>query len=609
MRLIRRVLIVLALLATAPGVAAYAQSPAANRVLLLYSHEREMAMFTGFDRAFRARMQSGAALPIEFYAEYLDLIRFAEPLRTQDSIDYFRAKYAGPRIDLIVTIGSLAFDFVREHGDAIFPGIPIVFTSVNASRIAQLTLEENTTGVAVTRDVRQTLDLLLTVQPDVRRIVIPTGSSPTEKAWAKETRELFQPYEKRVQITYLSDLSMETMLQRLSSLGEKSAVLFTTLFYYDADGRYFRPEEALASISARSNAPVYGTDEAFLGLGIVGGVLYDPSAAGDTAARFGQRILAGAKPAEIPVETTNPNYTMFDARQLERWHISRTRLPPGSVIRFEEVGTWERYRVYIVGALSLLILQAALIVGLIVASARRRRAEASLRTSHVQIRDLAGRLITAQEQERTRLARELHDDVGQRMAIIGMELTELDKMLPSGAEAAHAKVRGVDDIVAALARDVRGISHKLHSSKLEYLGLAIAAGGFCKEISSHHRAAIEYVHENVPTDLDETVAISLFRVLQEALSNALKHSGAQHFRVMLQGSDGQITLQVIDDGRGFDVPAALSGQGLGLIGMQERLRLVSGEVVVDSAPGAGTTVRASAPLRASSRQIGRPAFT
>ena len=113
----------------------------------------------------------------------------------------------------------------------------------------------------------------------------------------------------------------------------------------------------------------------------------------------------------------------------------------------------------------------------------------------------------------------------------------------------------------------------------------------------------------MPTDLDETVAISLFRVLQEALSNALKHSGAQHFRVMLQGSDGQITLQVIDDGRGFDVPAALSGQGLGLIGMQERLRLVSGEVVVDSAPGAGTTVRASAPLRASSRQIGRPAFT
>src|SRR5262249_46978218 len=161
----------------------------------------------GFDRAFRARLQAGASWPVEFYTEYLDLIRFAEPIHKQSSIDYFRTKYAEHGIDLVVPIGSLAFDFVVEHGPAMLPDVPILFTSVNASRIAQTTLDGRTTGVAVRRDVRQTIDLILALQPETQMIVIPIGSSPTEKAWAQDTRELFRPYEARVRITYLSDLS------------------------------------------------------------------------------------------------------------------------------------------------------------------------------------------------------------------------------------------------------------------------------------------------------------------------------------------------------------------------------------------------------------------
>jgi signal transduction histidine kinase len=572
----------------------------------VYSHEREMAMYAGFDRALRARLKSGGSSPIEFYTEYLDLMRFAEPVQRQKSVDYFRAKYAGPRIDLIVAVGSLAYDFILEHGDAISPDVPIVFTSVNASRIAQTPLKENVTGVAVERDVRQTFDLLLAVQPDLQRIVIPIGSSSTEKAWAEDTRQLFQPYEKRVRVEYLSDLSMDAMLRRLSALPEHSAVLFTTVFYYDAAGQYFLPDEALAGISARSTAPVYGTDEAFLGSGIVGGVLYDLTPTADITGRMAQRVLAGEKPASIPVETLNPNHPMFDARQLERWSIPKARLPAGSVIRFEEVGIWARYKIYIVGAASLVVFQAALIVGLIAMSAKRQRAETSLRVSHVRIRDLAGRLITVQEEERSRIARELHDDVCQRMALLGIELTRLHGMLPDGAVDARTQVSELDSAVCELAKDVQGISHQLHSSKLEYFGLAVAAGHFCNEVSSHYGTTIEYVHENVSAYLDKDVAISLFRVLQEAMSNVVKHSGARHCWVTLRGQDDEVTLHVMDDGRGFDTRAAQGGQSLGLISMQERLRLVNGEVSVDSEPGVGTTVRASAPSRTTPPDVSSP---
>jgi hypothetical protein len=147
----------------------------------VYSQEREMAMYAGFDRALRTRLQFGAAQPIEFYTEYLDLMRFAEPLHRQQSVDFFRVKYAGPRIDLIVAVGSLAFDFILENGDEIFPGVPVVFASVNVSRTGRIGLKPNMTGVAVKRDIRQTLDLILTVQPDTQQIIVPVGSSPTER--------------------------------------------------------------------------------------------------------------------------------------------------------------------------------------------------------------------------------------------------------------------------------------------------------------------------------------------------------------------------------------------------------------------------------------------
>src|SRR5262249_4048851 len=159
--------------------------------------------------------------------------------------------------------------------------------------------------------------------------------------------------------------------------------------------------------------------------GIVGGVLYDLRPAGEAAGRLGQRVLAGESPSSIPVETIDSNYPMFDARQLERWHIAKSRLPAGSVIRFEEIGPWGRYKYYIVGAVSLMLLQAVLIIGLFVARAKRRRAEVSLRASHVQIRDLAGRLITAQEEERSRIARELHDDAGQRIASLSIAVSRI----------------------------------------------------------------------------------------------------------------------------------------------------------------------------------------
>jgi signal transduction histidine kinase len=204
--------------------------------------------------------------------------------------------------------------------------------------------------------------------------------------------------------------------------------------------------------------------------------------------------------------------------------------------------------------------------------------------------------MSAQEEERTRVARELHDDISQRMTFLAIDLAGLRQALPASETGVQEQAQGLYDAVIELARDVRGISHGMHSSKIDLLGLAMAAGNLCKEFSSHRDLHIEYVQKDVPTRLPQGVAVSVFRVLQEALSNVVKHSGARHCRVTLEGATDVLHLEVIDDGRGFD-GAAMSGKhGVGLLSMQERLKLVNGNVVIDSKVGAGAAVRAYVPL-------------
>jgi signal transduction histidine kinase len=185
------------------------------------------------------------------------------------------------------------------------------------------------------------------------------------------------------------------------------------------------------------------------------------------------------------------------------------------------------------------------------------------------------------------------------MSFLVMDAARLRDTLPDNADA-RGQARSLQEALIALGREVQGISHRLHASKIELLGLPAAADNFCKELESRHDINVEFAHDGVPRRLPEGVAISLFRVLQEALSNVVKHANAQKCRVRLNGVENEVRLEVRDDGRGFDAASALSGYGLGLISMQERLKLVKGSVVIESEVGRGTTIRATVPLRANS---------
>ncbi len=210
--------------------------------------------------------------------------------------------------------------------------------------------------------------------------------------------------------------------------------------------------------------------------------------------------------------------------------------------------------------------------------------------------DLASRLLNAQEEERRRIARELHDDIGQRLALVCFGLDELKGGLPAGFENANNPANSLIAEVQSIADDIHGISHQLHSSTLETLGLEATLKNLCLSIARQYHTSVQFQSVDLQ-ELPAELKLCLFRVAQEALNNAVRHGKAKRIEVSLQRVEDILSMKIIDEGEGFD-PATLSS-GLGLMSMQERVRFSGGKVSVESRPGIGTQVHAELPLRKS----------
>jgi signal transduction histidine kinase len=211
-----------------------------------------------------------------------------------------------------------------------------------------------------------------------------------------------------------------------------------------------------------------------------------------------------------------------------------------------------------------------------------------------RVHELAGRLIAAQEAERKRIARDLHDDLSQQIGLLSV-----DAALLTGEQDSARRVPLVDAVntrIKEIASAIHDLSHQLHPSGIEILGFVAAIDAFCRDIRVRHRLSVEFVHRNVPRNVPADVALCIFRVVQEALHNVVKHSRAQYAVVELIATHDQIDLHVADSGAGFD-PAAATARGIGLIGMRERALFVGGQFVVHSHPGRGTRLGVRIPLR------------
>jgi len=218
----------------------------------------------------------------------------------------------------------------------------------------------------------------------------------------------------------------------------------------------------------------------------------------------------------------------------------------------------------------------------------RKRGEEALRT-------VSGKLIEAQEKERKRIARELHDDINQRLAMLAIEIQQLKEIPRLSAVQIRQRTEELFKRTTEISSDIQLLSHDLHSSSLEYLGLVPAMRGFCAEFAKRQKVEVDFTHSHVPSSLPPDIALGLFRVLQEALHNAVKHSGVGRFEARLVGIPGEIQLTIRDSGKGLDLEAAMSGHGLGLLSMRERVNLLKGRISIVSKPKHGTEITVRIP--------------
>ncbi len=225
-----------------------------------------------------------------------------------------------------------------------------------------------------------------------------------------------------------------------------------------------------------------------------------------------------------------------------------------------------------------------------------KRAEQELHDAEVVRDDLSRKMMTAQEADRTRIARELHDDIGQSLAVLKIQMLRAGQPVSGHPEMMHASLRDLSVKLEKIINKVGRMSHNLHSSELELLGLVVAVKSHCRECSEQLRIPVHCSCDHLQEKLDSVIALAFLRVLQEGMHNAVKHSCAKSITVRLTGSDRDLSLEIYDDGVGFDVEGARLAAGLGLISMRERIHLIGGKFEIWSSPGRGTRITARAPI-------------
>jgi PAS domain S-box-containing protein len=216
--------------------------------------------------------------------------------------------------------------------------------------------------------------------------------------------------------------------------------------------------------------------------------------------------------------------------------------------------------------------------------------------SEISLHELTGRLIDAQEEERARIARELHDDISQRMAFLQIGLDQFEQTIEGLTSNARSELRNLAAVASEVSSDLHSMSHQLHPARLDLQGLVAAINSFCKELASQHEIQIEFLHHNVPAQIPSDVALCLFRIVQESLRNVVKHGQTSEAAVELSGHRDRIDLCISDSGAGFYPDSTECRSGLGLISMRERLRLLDGLLSVKSQPSKGTQIRVCVPL-------------
>jgi PAS domain S-box-containing protein len=364
----------------APAFDAHGSLPQ-KRVLLVYSEDKAHPAHELTDRGIRAVFRLNKLFDVQLYSEYLDLSRFSGPGHARAVTDYLGRKYAGLKIDAIITIYPAALEVLLGEASAGFSGVPIVACEIfrnGAENLERSPSRRFITGVIIGDNIAGILDSAFRMRPGTKRVALVAGISLNDVASEGIVRKGLDLYAEKIDLIDLTKLPMQGTLARVGSLPPDTIVFYSSIST-DGTGQSFVPREALALISRAANAPVFGLYDSFLGYGIVGGRLVSFEQQGREAATLALRIMGGESPASIPFGGEQAFVNLYDWRELKRWGLNESALPADAMILNKPFSPWGMYKLYIIGAVAFCVLETVLIIFLIVQRRRKKMAEEELR--------------------------------------------------------------------------------------------------------------------------------------------------------------------------------------------------------------------------------------
>ena len=474
------------------GVDAADETEPAKRVLMVHSFGSTAPPFTTHSTAFETTLTQDMGKRIDLDQVSLDMARYAQPDMEEPFVEFLLKRLAKWQPDLVVPVGSPAGRFVAKYRNRLFPQTPVIYTGMDLRTLPPGAFQ-NATFVGESFNVAGLVEDILQLAPDTTNIAVVLGASPLERYWTVEFRRAFEPFTNRVSFTWFNDLTFDQMLERVAKLPPRSFILIGLLLR-DASGVTYNQDDALQRLHAVANAPINGMYQHQLGLGIVGGHLYQAEVQGTESARIAIRILRGEPAASFPPMIVPPQGPRYDWRELQRWNISADRLPPGSLILFRQPTVLDRYRWWIVGALFILALQAAMIAGLLLQRTRRHRVEAALQRNREELAHVT-RVSTVGELT-TSVAHELNQPLGAILS--NAEAAEMflaaDPPALDEVRDILADIRKDDQRASEVIRRMRGLLRK-HELALQSIEINDAVEEVLKLLSidaSARKVAIKF---------------------------------------------------------------------------------------------------------------------
>jgi signal transduction histidine kinase len=599
-------LVLWAMLLTGPGGSAETVAPdraAPKRVLVLHSFGREFRPWSEYARSIKAELERRSRWPLDIQEQALLAARFNNPGPEAPFVDYLGSLYQGAPPDIVVSIGAPAARFVQKYRSRLFPGTPIVLSVVEQRLVNRADLTDNDVVVPVHNDFVAVFDNILRLLPDTRTVGVVIGASPLERFWMSEVKRELAPLADRLTLVWYSDLSFDEILTRASTLPPHSA-LFWGLMSVDAAGIIHESDIALRSLYAVANAPIFSYQEPFFGGSVVGGPM---QLIANTSAKTVDaviRVLGGEKPANIKFEPIGFGPPKYDWRELQRWGISESNLPPGSEVLFREPSLSELYRWQMLLIMAVILMQAGLISGLLHERQLRKVAEIESRQrladlAHVNRYSAVGEMTTS-------IAHELNQPLGSILTNTETAELMLEGASPDLNEIRHilADIRRDDQRASEVIRRLRSVLKKtpfevrdigLNNTVGEAIDLMRAVADRRRVALTYAPAAAEVYIKGDPVQLQQVV-INLVINAMDAVSDAEMAKREVAVSTRLSGRQGQI--RIADTGPGI-APADLGkvfepffttkpqGMGMGLAIVKTIVEAHHGTIAAENQPSGG----------------------